>query len=174
MGWRIWLTLWSPVLALSAVWTAATVRPAALVAALVVFGLWALLVVGGLRSAGDRVPWRAVVGGAAWAMSMLGPLGSRPLLALGMVVAMGLTTPRLAARLRRRLLPGAGELPVPLLSDWELERLWTSTGAELQQVSGPADRVLEVVLRREELLDELVRRRWSRSGPDEVGSRAAS
>jgi hypothetical protein len=171
MGWRIWLTLWSPVLVLSAAWTAATVRPSAVVGALVLYSLWVFLVVGGLRTAGDAIPWRGILAGAAWGASMLGPLASRPLLGLAAVAAMGLTTPRVVAGLHRRFSPGVGQRPVPLLSDWQLEQLWTATGAELQQVSGPSDRVLEVVLRREELLDELVRRR---SGPDEVWGRAAS
>jgi hypothetical protein len=161
--WRAWLWLWSPALVPAAAWTAATLPLGALVASAILFAACGAVYLGAVSDRGDPVPWSRAAGGCGCAMAMLGPTVSAPLLGLAVVVAMVLTTPGVTSRLRRG--SRDAERPIALLSDWELEGLWVATG---QQLGQRPDDVLDVVQRREELLDELIRRR---SGVD--GSAAA-
>ena len=66
---------------------------------------------------------------------------------------MAASTPPVQARISRR----RARLAVDLLSDWGLEARWGDSEAELRRSRG-TDQALAVVLRREEILDELVRR----------------
>ena len=152
-SWLRWTEYWFAAFLLGGAWTVLTLPPSGILAALLFFGLCGLVGVGVARDGGSTTPWTVVPVAAVAMTSMLGPLVDETLLALVVAGAMTATTPPLQARLDRR----RARLSVDLLSDWGLEARWGDSEAELRRTRG-ADQALAVVLRRQELLDELVRR----------------
>jgi hypothetical protein len=145
--------LWFAVFLFGGLWTLLTLPRSGVVAALMFFGLCSMVGVGVARDGGSATPW-SVVPMVAFAMtSLLGPLIDEALPTLLLAAVMAATTPPVRARISRR----RARLAVALLSDWGLEARWGDSEAELRRSHGP-DQALAVVIRREEILDELVRR----------------
>jgi hypothetical protein len=152
-SWQRWTECWFVVFALGGAWTVFTVPADGIVAAVMFFGLCTLVAVGMVRDSGSTTPWSVVPVAAVGLTSLLGPLTDETLLALGVATAMVATTPPVRSRISRR----RARLSVNLLSDWGLEARWGDSEAELRGTHRP-DLRLAIVLRREEILDELVRR----------------
>jgi hypothetical protein len=150
--WGRWARLWFPTFLVGATWTMLTVPSGGIVSALVFFTSCLLVGVGVARDGGTALPWSVVPVGAAWLTSMTGPLFDVPVecLLVGAVMA-GTTPPMLARVIRQR-----ADVSLELLSDRGLDARWGDTEEELLR-SAP-ENALAVVVRRAEILDELVRR----------------
>ena len=154
--WARYAVAWFPALLPAALWTAFSVHRADIVAALVFFGLLSSVVSGMVRESGRHVPGVVAPCASVWTTSLLGPLFDEPLPTLMVAAAMVVTTPPVVELLGRRRRVDRG---VELLSDRQLETSWSDSEAELRRTDVPPDQALAVVLRREQLLDELLRRR---------------
>lgn len=152
-SWQRWMEAWFAVFLLSAGWTLLTLPRSGIVAALLFFGLCTMVGVGVARDGGSTTPWSAVPVVAFGLTAMLGPLVDQAGLTLLVAVVMAATTPPARARISRR----RDRMNVDLLSDWGLEARWGDSEAELRRTQG-TDQTLAVVIRREKILDELVRR----------------
>jgi hypothetical protein len=152
-SWSRWAEGWSAVFLLGGLWTLFTLPRSGIVAALLFFGLCALVSVGVARDGGATTPWSMVPLAAVGVTSMLGPLVDQPFLTLLLAAPMAATTPPARARISAR----RARLAVGLLSDWGLAARWDDSEVELRDSRRP-DQAHAVVLRREEILDELVRR----------------
>jgi hypothetical protein len=145
--------MWLVAFVISAAWTVLTVPQSGIVASVLLFAICALVAVGVARDGGSTTPWTVVPVVAVVLTALLGPLFDEPVLTLFVAAAMAATTPPVRSRIEAR----RARLSVDLLSDWGLEARWGESEAELRQTDLP-DQALAVVIRREEILDELVRR----------------
>jgi hypothetical protein len=152
-SWQRWTECWFVAFLLCGGWTVLTLPGSAILAAVLFFGLCALVAVGVARDGGSTTPWSVVPLVACGITSVLGPLFDETLLTLFLAAAMTVTTPPIQSRISTR----RARLSVDLLSDWGLEARWGDSEAELRRTRRP-EQALAVVLRREEILDELVRR----------------
>jgi hypothetical protein len=153
-SWQRWAEYWFVVFALGAGWTVLTVPLSGIIASLLLFGICTLVGVGVARDGGSTTPWVVVPVVAIVLTCLLGPLFDEPLVALLLAAVMAASTPPV----RTRIIARRARLSVDMLSDWGLEARWGDSEDELRHTDR-ADQALAVVLRREELLDELVRRR---------------
>jgi hypothetical protein len=152
-GWQRWIECWFVAFALGGAWTVLVVPSSGLVASLFLFAISALVGVGVARDGGSTTSWTVVPVVAVVLTSLLGPLFEEPWLTLLVGAVMTATTPPVRARIVAR----QARLSVDLLSDWGLEARWDDSENELRRTDR-ADQALAVVLRRQEILDELVRR----------------
>jgi hypothetical protein len=152
-SWQRWTECWLAAFVLGGTWTVLTLPGSGIVAALIFFGLCTLVAVGVARDGGSTTPWSVVPVAALGLTSLLGPLVDETVVAVLVAAAMTATTPPVRARISRR----RARRSVDLLSDWGLEARWGDSEAELRRTQRP-DQALAVVLRREEILNELVRR----------------
>jgi len=152
-SWQRWTGCWLAAFLLCGGWTVLTLPVSGIIAALLFFGLCTMIAVGVARDSGSTTPWFVVPVAALGITSLLGPLTDETGLALALAAAMAATTPPVRSRISRR----REHVAVKALTDWGLEARWGDSEAELRGTRRP-DQALAIVLRREEILDELVRR----------------
>ena len=150
--WGRWTRLWFPGFLVGAAWTVLTVPGDGIVSALVFFSFCLVVAVGAARDGGTPLPWSVVPVAAAWLTSMTGPLFDVPRVTLLVAAVMAATTPPALGRIIRPRTDGS----LQLLSDRGLDARWGDSEEELRR-SAP-EKALAVVVRRAEILDELLRR----------------